>query len=260
MKKLLNIIGFPLLFVVSQFFMTIIVTIIFIITRNHPDLNNWIGSENYTIELSEYLSKYGIIGLLILCCIFLPILYKKYHKEVKETKSKIPMNQIMYFITLGFSFSFIYNSILGSINHMIPITNLFDGKIYISSIIGTTLIGPILEEYLFRGITYHRLQKYYPVMKSLLLTGLIFALFHQNIVQMIYAFIFNFILIFAYEKYQLKASILVHMSANLGSILFSAFFYSNPIMIELLLFLSSLILIISYWKLKIWDTSYLNNR
>ncbi len=249
MKKLLNIIGFPLLFVVSQFFMTIIVTIIFIITRNQHNVENWIGSENYTIELSEYLSKYGIICLLILFCIFLPLLYKKYHEEVKETKIKIPFIHMLYFILLGLSFSFVYNSILGSINHIIPITDLFNGKIYLSSIIGTILIGPILEEYLFRGITYHRLQKYYPVMKSILLTGLIFALFHQNIFQMIYAFIFNFMLIFAHEKYQLKASIITHISANAGSVLFSTIIYPNPMWIEISLFLSALSLMVAYKNL-----------
>lgn len=250
MKKLFYVIGFPLLFVVSQFFMTIIATIIFTFSSNHSNIENYIETEEYTTYLAHFLSDYALIILGILFFIFFPILYKKYHNEVRIERQKISCLNFIFLVILGISFSLLYNSILGSINYIYPITGLFEGKPnLLIGIIGTVIIGPILEEYLFRGIVYHRLQTFFPVMKSLLLTGVIFALFHQNIFDMIYAFIFNFILIFSYERFSnIRASMVVHMSANLASLLF--FMISQSLgLIEFTIFIASMSLILSYREL-----------
>ncbi len=251
MKRLLNIIGLPLLFVVSQFFMIVIATIIFIVSKNVFDVNEWIGTESFITELGSFLSKYNIVLVILSFLIFFPIFYKIYHKENTVKKEKIDLLDILLLIIFGVSFSLLYNCILGNINSIFSITNLFNGSSNIMiSIITTVLVGPILEEYLFRGIVYHRLQKYYPVMKSLLLTGLIFSLCHTNIFQIIYAFIFNFMLIFTYERFNLKASIIVHISANLASLLFTIYIYSNLFLMELSLVIASILLVESYSTLK----------
>lgn len=250
MKKIFYVISWPLLFVVSQFFMTIVATFLFNASKNYD--SSFFETEEYTIALSKFLSDYGVVLLVLLFLIFFPIVYKKYHCEVKEEAKKISIYEFVFFIVLGFSFSLLYNCILGSVHSIMPIPNLFDGKVdIILGILGTVMIGPVLEEYLFRGITYHRLQKYCSVMKSLLLTGLIFTLFHQNIFQMIYAMIFNFILIFSYERFStIKSSIIVHMSGNLASLLLSSLLAQNFLLRELAIVIASLLLIGSYIGLK----------
>ena len=80
MKRLLNIIGLPLLFVVSQFFMIVIATIIFIVSKNVFDVNEWIGTESFITELGSFLSKYNIVLVILSFLIFFPIFYKIYHK------------------------------------------------------------------------------------------------------------------------------------------------------------------------------------
>lgn len=251
MKKLFDVIGLPLLFAVSQFFLTIIATIIFLLTSNQTNLETWIGTEDYINSLARFFSNYSVIIVIVSFLIFFPIFYRKYHRERKEEKKYISIFNYLFLIVLGISFSLLYNAILGSLNSIFPVTNSFDGTRNLFSImISTVLLGPILEEYLFRGIAYHRLKKYYPVMKSLLLTGLLFALSHTDILGILYAFIFNFILIFVYEKYHLKGSILVHMSANLASLLFTIFIYENFWLTELTLIISSLLLIGSYLGIK----------
>lgn len=251
MKKLFDVIGLPLLFAVSQFFLTMIATIIFLLTSHQENLETWIGTEDYINSLARFFSKYSIVIVAVSFLIFFPIFYKKYRKEVTKEPKKISIFNFFFLIILGISFSLLYNSILGSLNSIFHITNLFDGKNgALVTIISTVLLGPILEEYLFRGIVYQRLQKYYPVMKSLLLTGMIFAFSHTNIFGILYAFIFNFMLIFAYEKYNLKASILVHVSANMASFLFTIFIYGNFWLEELTLIISSLLLMGSYIMLK----------
>lgn len=249
MKKLLSIIGFPLLFVVSQFFMTLIATVIFIVSH-HISLE-WIGTEEYIKELSGFLSKYNIILVLFSFIIFCPLFYKVFQKENEFKKRKITLLDGSFLILLGISFSLLYNSILGCLNTIFPITNLFDGGNSIFFLlISSVLLGPILEEFLFRGIVYHRLQKQYPIMKSLLLTGVIFALSHTNFFQIIYAFIFNFMLIFAFERFSLKASIIVHMSSNVTSLLFTLFIYPNIGLMQLSIVIGSILLSGSYLLLK----------
>ncbi len=250
MKKLFHIIGLPFLFAVSQFFLTVIATIIFLLTSNQTNLETWIGTEDYVNSLARFFSNYSVILVVISFFIFFPIFYKKHHKEIKE-KKKLTIFDCLFLIILGLSFSLLYNAILGNLNSIFSFPNSFDGSInLISTIISTVLLGPILEEYLFRGIVYNRLQKYYSVMKSLLLTGIIFAFSHTDIFGILYAFIFNFILIFVYEKYNLKASIMVHVSANMASIIFTMFIYQDFLLTELTLMISSLLLIGSYMTLK----------
>ncbi|MCI8446550.1 MAG: hypothetical protein HFH31_03540, partial [Bacilli bacterium] len=70
------------------------------------------------------------------------------------------------------------------------------------------------------------------------------------IFQIIYAFIFNFMLIFTYERFNLKASIIVHISANLASLLFTIYIYSNLFLMELSLVIASILLVESYSTLK----------
>lgn len=247
MKKLFSIIGLPLLFAVSQFFMTMIATMIFLMTSHHSDLEAWVGTEDYVHALAHFFSQYSIVIVIILFLIFFPVFYHKYHQEVKKTKKSISLFHGFLFIILGFSFGLLYNAILGSIHLIVSPENVLEGNTNLwATVISTVFLGPILEEYLFRGIVYHRLQKYYPIMKSLLLTGLIFAFSHTDIWGMIYAFLFHFILTFAYEKYDLKSSILVHMSANLASIIFTLFINQNMLLLELTLVIASFLLIGSY--------------
>lgn len=176
---------------------------------------------------------------------------KKYHQEERVKKEKITTLDFLFLTILGVSFSLLYNSILGNLNSILKVTNSFDGTInLVPTIISTVVLGPILEEYLFRGIVYHRLKKYYPVMKSLLLTGIVFAFSHTDIFGILYAFIFNFMLIFIYEKYDLKGSIIVHISANMASLLFTMLIYSNFLLTELTLMISSFLLTGSYIMIK----------
>lgn len=246
MKKLFDIIGLPLLFVVSQFFMTIIATIVFLVTSNHPSLDDWMKTEDYVNSLAQFFSKYSVIIAVISFLILFPLFYKKYHQENIPKKEKISFLNLIFLIMLGSSISLIYSSILALFHSL----NVIEPSHILTTMIGTVFLGPILEEYLFRGITYHRLQRYFTVMQSLLLTGLIFAFCHTNIVQIIYAFLFNFILIFVYERLGIKGSLLVHMSGNMVSLLMSPLLMQNEMIREMLLLFLPILLIGSYIGLK----------
>lgn len=253
MKKLFYIIDWPLLFVAGQFLIILVMTLIFIASNNlsgtQLELSTWIGSEDYVLSLARFLENYGIIILALSFLFFFPIFYKKYHKEVLFSKKKMEFLDFIFLFLLGFSFGLIYNCILLNIHQLFPLPNLFGdtNTNLLLACFGTIIVGPILEEYLFRGIVYHRLQKFFSIMKSLLLTGVVFALFHQNVFQIIYAFIFNFILIFAYEKFNdIKAPIIVHMGGNLVSVLVLPFLQSDLFLLEFVLMVAVILLLGAY--------------
>lgn len=92
-------------------------------------------------------------------------------------------------------------------------------------IAGFGLIAPVTEELIFRGLLYGRMKSFLKGYQAVLLSSAVFALYHGNMVQIIYAFPMGLILIYVYEKWgDLKAPIVFHMAANLVSVLINAFY------------------------------------
>ena len=84
-------------------------------------------------------------------------------------------------------------------------------------------IIPAVEELVFRGTIFALIRERFSWMTAAVVSSLLFALFHGNVVQGIYALCIGFLCAWLYEKiHGLYASLVLHMSANLGSILFSA--------------------------------------
>lgn len=101
---------------------------------------------------------------------------------------------------------------------------LFAGNIWVQ-LLGMGFVTPSVEELIFRGLFYQRLRESLPRGYAAAITALIFALWHQNPLQMLYAFPMGLLLQFFYCKENpadrcgsLKAPILFHMGANLISI------------------------------------------
>lgn len=77
------------------------------------------------------------------------------------------------------------------------------------------IVGPIMEELLFRGMIYNRLKEMNESTIAAYLSAIIFGVYHLNLVQGIYTFILGFLLVYVYETYKsLAAPILLHMAAN----------------------------------------------
>lgn len=77
------------------------------------------------------------------------------------------------------------------------------------------ILVPFTEEILYRGIVYNRIRQYLGNKAALLLSALIFGVFHFNLLQGIFAFLLGLISAMLYEKYKsLMAPILLHMAVN----------------------------------------------
>lgn len=102
---------------------------------------------------------------------------------------------------------------------------LFSGP-FIIQLVGIGVILPVCEELIYRGLIYMRMRQYLNVNMAIVVSALLFAIFHGNLVQGIYAFLLGILLAFVYEKYgSLKAPALLHISANMLSL---ALVYFQP--------------------------------
>lgn len=85
------------------------------------------------------------------------------------------------------------------------------------------LCAPVMEEYVFRKLIVDRTVRYGEGV-AVLLSGLMFGLFHGNLNQFVYAFVLGMLLAFLYVKTgNLKITIAIHMMINLmGGLVSSA--------------------------------------
>lgn len=79
-------------------------------------------------------------------------------------------------------------------------------------------LSPFSEELMFRGILYNGLKRLFPVKSAMILTAALFALYHGNGVQGIFAFILSVFIIYSYESTgNIWVAMGVHMICNLSS-------------------------------------------
>ena len=226
----MKIIKWPLIYFIFQFMLIFLLSYSFISNGNDASLFN------------EYLKTKQIYITLIVAIIFIPLLIKDYKKYNKDKNIKI---NYFYLIILGIILSLIYNIFAYYFNFFLK-TSLFDNNNnLIITLISTGLIGPIIEELMFRGIIYNELKNKYKNMKAILITTILFAIIHFNIIQILYALAIGFILIFVYEKYKnIKAPIILHMASNITTTLFLPILVQNNFIINYGIFLICLILLI----------------
>lgn len=236
MKKVLK---WPLIVAATMLGGIILWAIIYSMLGNDPTL------------FASHVNTYYLILVILIGLIFIPLLLKLY-KSKKLLENQLP--NILFIIIFGVCLSLFYNTLVFNLNKVFSFTNLYDGSTnIIYSLIATGLIGPILEELLFRGIVYNELKAIYPNMKSILLCSFIFALFHFTGVQMIYAFGLSFLLIYVYEKYKsIKAPIILHMTSNITTTLFLPFLIKDNFNVNISIMILSLIILVLIFYLKMY--------
>lgn len=78
------------------------------------------------------------------------------------------------------------------------------------------IITPLAEELLFRGILYHELKKCCGLTIAMLVSSLLFGLYHMNPVQGTYGFLMGLLIAYLYEYFgSFLWPVLVHMLANI---------------------------------------------
>ena len=79
------------------------------------------------------------------------------------------------------------------------------------------VVSPLAEEVVFRGILYNRMKKTLSAALSLVLSALLFGLYHGNIVQAAYGFLMGMLIAYTYEKCgDFLFAFLFHAAANIS--------------------------------------------
>jgi len=119
------------------------------------------------------------------------------------------------------------------------------------------VLGPILEELLFRGaVTKVLLKRYHPV-TAILISGLLFGIFHMNPAQVVGAMLIGFVLAWIYYKtHSLIPCILIHIMNNSLSVYLSLKFpdvdYTSDLIGEpayMICLVLSVIMFILSWRM-----------
>lgn len=190
----------------------------------------------YNVDnLTNFINNYGGIILILTNIIYIIYIIKKYRIKVNKYNLIDNYPKIYLFISIPL---FLNSLILLINNQKIPTINIY------IALFGSVIIGPILEELVFRYLIYNNLNKFNKKNTSIILSSIIFALVHNGFINIVYAFIIGTILTIIYSKNKnIKEVIILHMVANLMSLLIKEY---NPV----ILISSFLCLIFSLYIIK----------
>lgn len=167
-------------------------------------------------DVTGFLTTMGCILLILFDIIVAIYLYLR--NKRKEKKVKVTDYFPVVYLGIGMAVALNMLIFLFNLNN-----EMADLNIYLA-ILSSGIIGPILEEMLFRYVFLNRLRNFFTTRNAILLSSLVFALLHGNIITMIYAFIMGFIFAYVYVKYDnIKVSIMCHIGANTIVIFLTSF-------------------------------------
>lgn len=181
----------------------------------------------------------------------------------KPWQLKFP--EMFLFLGMGAAFSQFANMLIGVLQSVLnyqeyqdSMDQMMEGKQMWFLILCMGIIAPLAEEIVFRWLIYLRLRDYMRMGAAAVISGLIFGIYHGNLVQAVYAGLLG--MFFAYFldiSGCLWSSVLLHMGANIWSLV-SSYLYSwildtNPasIMLVLLILLTVLIFGFSYFTKRV---------
>lgn len=166
-----------------------------------------------------------IIGSIIA----IPVVYADYKRDLMLTgrygvKTPVTAEQIKQMLAVA-GITICLSVALNNIISMSPLVSVSDeyqnasdafyGSTIWLELLGSALITPFLEELLHRGVVYGRLRRMMGLWPAVLVSALIFAGLHFNIVQFIYAFLLGIVFALFVEKTgRLYPAVIAHMIAN----------------------------------------------
>ena len=169
---------------------------------------------------------------------------------------KLDLPEMILFLGMGAAFSQYANMFVGLLQSVLnyqeyqeTMDQMTSGKSMWFLILSMGVIAPLAEEIVFRWLIYLRLRDYVRMGAAMVISGLIFGIYHGNLVQAVYAGILGMIFAYFLEiSGCLWGSVLLHMGANIWSLvspdLVSWMLQKNPMYILIMLF--ALILILVY--------------
>jgi membrane protease YdiL (CAAX protease family) len=139
---------------------------------------------------------------------------------------KINIIGLVVLVGLAFNYSFAMINEITSFYKLFPdhqrIMEQLIGGDFLFTLMVVGIVVPIFEEILFRGIVFNELRKQLSLAAAVMVQGVIFGIYHMNLLQGIYGTILGILAALVYIWYNsIWAPILVHASFNTLSVLMS---------------------------------------
>jgi len=173
-----------------------------------------------------------LIPLLISVAVTFLILYLILKKEWAYDKlfsfGKLRASSVVMCVLFGIAFSFFIDGALTLFFGILPIKipeqpidDLIGGNL-ILELLSVGILGPFLEEVIFRGIVQKRLTQMMDITAAIILQGFIFGLIHFNILQSSYAAVIGLALgLIYYWTESIWPAVAVHIIFNTTSVVMS---------------------------------------
>ena len=112
--------------------------------------------------------------------------------------------------------------------------------------VSIVVLGPIIEEILFRGILYESLKAKHSKRSAIVISSIIFSIIHLNIIQGINAFFAGIIFCMAYEKNRsILVPILMHTANNFFAFINIFMLWGTGVLEQIAVILIEILLIIT---------------
>lgn len=172
---------------------------------------------------------FNIISNLAILPVFLYMYTGDRKRRVAGGIQGFPFRFLLPVALTGLAACFLGNLLLPYLTKLFPQAydemrvGIYDGPIYLQ-VINIVVLPPMVEELMFRGLIYGRLRERLKVPSAVLVSALIFALAHMNLVQIPYAFLLGILIAYIYEKTKsILFPMLFHFMSNLFSVVLTYF-------------------------------------
>ncbi len=177
---------------------------------------------------------------------------------ISQKSWRLRMPEMFLLLGMGAAFSQFANMLIGVLQSVLDyqeyqdsMDQMMEGKQMWFLILCMGIIAPLAEEIVFRWLIYLRLRDYMRMGSAAVISGLIFGIYHGNLVQAVYASLLG--MAFAYIldiSGCLWSSVLLHMGANIWSLispdLYTWIIARNPAAIMILLLILLMVMILGY--------------
>ena len=143
---------------------------------------------------------YGYISVVLLILYYGLNLKNKFlfnKRDIKKT-----LKYFVVFLPIIFVISFLCKMILFEYEEqkmVVEIKKNFYNNLF-SNFLLIIIVAPIIEEIVFRGLFYKTLKKFVPFMQASIISSLIFAIIHENILSFTILFLLSLYLTWIYER------------------------------------------------------------
>lgn len=149
----------------------------------------------------------------------------------QDRGNTISLKEGVLLLGMGAGFALYANFLMGILQIFLKSTvyqesmaRITDGQSFAWMVLWMGIVAPVAEEMIFRWLIFLRLRDYMRLAGAAVISGLIFGIYHGNLLQAVYAGILGILFAYILEMSgSLLSSVLLHIGANVWSLILSEY-------------------------------------